>query len=838
VPHHGDPSPGREHGGEPPIAGWRWAGAVASLGCVAAAVYEHRVVERTDLAWWWLGASVLLAIVWTRGVVFMRPAPDTRAAPEPVAAARRRRIARGGSLALGGAILWSAATIALWRDWQAYFDQAWLSWIAAAALLGIGLDFASGPWTRTRRARGTWVAVLLLLVIVAALYRLGNISVFPGEGTMMQVEDLQTGQWGDLYRHGDRMRWEYLSHEWLAGLGIWLGGPTMFAMRVPFAVVSVLKAVPLFLWLAFTAGPAGAAVGTALYTFSAWDVILSRTANNQNALIVASAFALLAGPVRRGRPSAYVVLGLLGGYLLHEYIAYRPLILLSLVGAAWLSLRDRRASWRVRVARPALTLALIVCMGIPLFLGRLNGDRVRIWNEYLDGWNRAHASEYYAPADDWQTALRKRVDRSFLAVGLFFFTGDSHPGRVVSQPMLDPITGAFVLLGVGCAIARFTQPIFALTIAGLAITVAGTLVATGNFDVGRVGGAVPYVYACAGFGAASLAALARGGARRSRMALYALLTAAVLYAGYLNTSALFEYWSSPSVHRALRSNQAYLASWLHRNVRDGEQVVAIAPGYTQVLREGDAGWLRGDEMPGITTWDIDSALRYWSAHPEKTLLLDFAGSATPSVQRYLEWAVPGLQLQFEGDPLNLGGELAYGHLEQMPARATDAIEASRCHGLRAHYSLVDDAGTDRVTMKGTAPLIGDATIPGELRDAIERAESRPRAVTARFDGEFAIAEAGDYQFVAQTYPGKAQLEIDGHPLDDSANQSVNLTAGQHRVEMRAELEPEPLALTVRLLWKGPDSNQEQEIIPFYRIAPVDPACAARTAGAADAPAVH
>jgi len=140
-------------------------------------------------------------------------------------------------------------------------------------------------------------------------------------------------------------------------------------------------------------------------------------------------------------------------------------------------------------------------------------------------------------------------------------------------------------------------------------------------------------------------------------------------------------------------------------------------------------------------------------------------------------------------------------------------------------------------MTRTAPLIDAVTIPSELRDAIERGESRPRAVAARFDGEFAVAQAGDYQFVVESDPGKAQLEIDGRPLDDGGNRSVNLTAGEHRVEVSADLEPS--ALVVRLSWKGPDSNQEQEVMPFYRLAPADPACTAHAAaGAADAPALR
>ena len=55
---------------------------------------------------------------------------------------------------------------------------------------------------------------------------------------------------------------------------------------------------------------------------------------------------------------------------------------------------------------------------------------------------------------------------------------------------------------------------------------------TGNFDVARVGGAVPYVYALAGFGAAGvLAALSQAWGRVGRALALALLAVGGRWAG-------------------------------------------------------------------------------------------------------------------------------------------------------------------------------------------------------------------------------------------------------------------------------------------------------------------
>src|SRR5262249_34370697 len=229
----------------------------------------------------------------------------------PVAKASLRRRVIGSLIALAGATVWALATHQIYEQWISGFDLAWMGWASAVVLLGIGLDLAWGTWPHPGERRWSQAVLwsMVVLLAVAALYRLGNIADFPGEAAVTQIEDLQVGNFGWAYLQGYRLRWEYLSSTWLAALGLWLGGPTQLSVRIPFAVVSALKVLPVFVWLRLSVGTAGALVGTALLACSFWDVVLSRIPNNHNALIVAIVFALLAGPARRGRPSAYVLLG-------------------------------------------------------------------------------------------------------------------------------------------------------------------------------------------------------------------------------------------------------------------------------------------------------------------------------------------------------------------------------------------------------------------------------------------------------------------------------------------------------------------------------------------------
>ena len=82
------------------------------------------------------------------------------------------------------------------------------------------------------------------------------------------------------------------------------------------------------------------------------------------------------------------------------------------------------------------------------------------------------------------------------------------------------------------------RPVLRSRSLGFAVTVCGTLVLTGNFDVARVGGAVPYVYALAGIGAAGvLAAFTAAWGRTGRVLALAALAAAIAGAGWWCTRA-------------------------------------------------------------------------------------------------------------------------------------------------------------------------------------------------------------------------------------------------------------------------------------------------------------
>jgi hypothetical protein len=802
--------------------------AVVVLGataCLLWSMYQFQVVV-APVAWQLLFCGLGLAAVGQLGLRYPAPPPG----PPPTTPTRRRRWL-GIAIAAAGAALWGRATYRLYLAWAPNFDFAWIGWLSGAAVLGIGLDLAWGVWPRPARPARRWVipAVIVALIVAAGIYRLGNIADFPGEAAITQIEDLQVGNFGLAYLSGYRTRWEYLSSTWLAALGLWLGGPTQLAMRIPFAVVSTLKVLPLFIWIRLAVGTTGALVGSALLVCSFWDVVLSRIPNNHNALIVSIVFALIAGAVRRGRPSGYIWLGFFAGYVLHEYIAYRPLALLALLGAVLWSLRDRTAGWRGRLARPLLTTALLACMATPLFHTRLPQTQWRV--EYLDGWNRAQGNtNYYNDKNTWAQTYNERFERTKWSVGLFVIHGDHSPVRSIpgQPPMVDPMTATLAVLGIGGALIHCFDPVLGLTLFGFAVTFTGTLIMTGNFDVARVGGAVPYVYALAGYGAAGLAAaLAQAWTwRRLGAAVGALLlAAAVLFSGYWNTRSLLEFWHSPAVRRAYRSNLAYLAVWMRHNVQPGERVLGIAPNHTNALEGHDGSWLRGGEVHGYVAFDVETALRSWLKEGGPVLLFVYDGRNTPALAKYLEWLLPDVHFTIDKDPLEMEADVAYVRLPAPPADLAERLAKWNCRGARADFSLLGANKTTLYEAHKVVPYLAKSVWPAPMIEQLYRLAPQPTGIHIHAQGDFDVRVAGQYGFEVESYAGAAQLFIDGKRAIGPTSR-IPLSAGRHTLEVTADYGPMSIEPQMRVLWSGPDTGDRQELMPFYRIAVPDPDCGA------------
>jgi hypothetical protein len=792
-----------------------------AAGCALYGLYPYEATPGPDVrSWQLLGVALAIAVIGQMAV----PVRGTAVLSGGHPIGRLRRVV-GIVVFAGAAVLWGNATHWLYLNWGGNFDSAWLGWLAATVLMSVGLDVAWRRWSPEWIPRRPLRLALMIaaLFAVGGVYRFGNLWEFPGPYGITQIEDLQFGNWGAEFLAGNRSRWEFIGHAWLSALGIWLFGASLGAIRMIYALVSNLTVIAVFVWLRFSVGTVGALFGAGLLAVSSWDIVQSRIPFNPNILVVSAAFALVAGPARRGRPSAYVCLGMMCGYILWEYIAYRPLAVFAVFGVLIFSLRDRSVGWLARIFRPTLTVAMIATLVLPLFLNRLHG---RVSDQYLNGLNRARAVEGYYDTDrSWQKTLEQRLKRAKQTTALLFYYGDSSPARnFKGRPLVDPISAVAMLIGFGFALSHWRRELFGLFAVAFLLTTAGAMIVTGDFNALRMTVTIPYLYFFAGCAGASLASSwQRAWGRPGVLLAIAVLAAAVAVAAYSNTRFLRDYWQSDFVKRAQRSNRVLLADWLRENAAPGEQVVGGAPRFADTLTGSDAAWLRGPPLKGSLSDDIQTSLREWK-EPGPTVLLAFSWKATRGVQRYLEFLIPDLQMTFVEDPLDARGELAFAHLPTVPAGLSQRLEETRCRGARGVYEVVRHEG-DPVRITQMVPYVDDSTWPSSFERTFFEA-GPAKEIRMRYSSQIRVIEGGAYRFKAHIYPGKLELEIDDRTADHLTNQAVLLEPGLHRLEAKGVFKAMSKGLELNLFWEGPDTGGQPELMPFYRIAVEDPACLA------------
>lgn len=799
---------------------------------LAAAAFGHAVAlhDRTVLdmpAWKYLGASLLLSIAWQWRIGSSRPS----AHPSSVQPGAGWRVVAGTVLALAGACCFVWASLLLHRDWAGNFDTAWLTWIGSAVAMAVGLDLAWGRWPRPS---GLWSGADL--AIVAALFtgsvalRVWGLVEFPGPYHVSQIEEAQIGNFGHQFLAGSRIRWEFLSHMWLSALGQALFTNDLPSVRIPFVAVNALKLIPIYFVLRWLVGRPGAVVGAALLACSGWDAMLSRIPTNQNELTAATAFALLAGPARRGRPSAYVFLGLIGGYVAYEYIAYRPLLLFVALGTTWLSLRDRSVGWPRRLLRPAVTVALAVTMAAPLFTSKLTNQ---IAYQYLDGWNRARGQEYYTqPADFWQ-GVDRRVQRARLAFGSLVFRGDSAVVRNLDRrPALDRVTAAFVVAGIGFAVSHWMAGLVPLSLFAFLVTFTGTLIATGNFDMARAGCNVTYIHVLAGYGAAGLAALLRsllggdeGGAPR-RLGVAVVLAACVAAAAHANLSFLTRYWRSPEVREASHLELAYQTQWLSETVRPGEYVVGLSVRAFNVLMGNDASWMRAPHVEGTVAADLWSMIDEIQKHRGRDLFLYVSAEGASALTIELLQSVwPQLTFEYAPHPLRDVESAYYGRLAKDASLPVDppSLQRLRCRSARGEF-VIHFADAEARRFPTLFPYIDRATWPQIVRWSLYHGAERAEKVTLHVRIPFAVENAGNYVFRIRAREGRPAVSLDGG-LGAPTSIADQLATGVHELVLEGEFLPTSAEPEVRLEWRGPDSRHQLELMPIFKVAPPHPDCA-------------
>jgi hypothetical protein len=814
-----------------PFAG---AALILSLVLVTAAQYAFAQPELRPRGWWLALATVCVAAIWQVRLAIV----DWKQSDGQLwglAPQWWRRIL-GATLTLAGLALWLDGTRVYYDHWHDGFDRGWLSWAAAAALTSFGLWVLQRPRrvARDRMSRWEWT-VLLLALVIAATFRLVNYGDFPPETGISQIEELQAGQFGENFLAGDRTRWEFIGQAWLGALSIIFGGRTLWSVRIAYSIVAFLKIIPAYFWFRALAGPAGAMAGTALLAVSGWDTIVNRIPGQHDQLIVLICLALLAGPAVRGAWFVYPWVALLAGYTIYTYVAYRPLIFLSIIGAGIAALAQPAARgwrrWGRAAAASTLLLAIVAAMFLPL-TKRLAGPG-QFTHEYLNGWNRAHAIQpYYSPEDAWWSSVRKRWQRVQIAAALYYTVGDANPTHnVEGRPLIDAATGSLMLFGLSYCLLACLRGFYGIALVGFAVTFTGTLVATGNFDVLRCASTVPYVYTLAAVGAGALwTQTGRSFGRPGHLVAATLLIAGVLWSASWNAKLLSDLWSSPMTRQHYRSDLAYLLGWLRTNT-SGRHVIGLIPYNAHVvMQQSDGAWLRGPDVRGEIVWDVHSTMDTLATRKGPVTLVLFTdfNSRLEDVTQIFREALPSVELR--PGPKDASGNTPLMYAEVCaPAAAVreGPWNELQCRGVRARFEVLgpDDKVIDRYS--GMVPFIDRHTFPGKVRQVVGRNEGRARGIRGEWMGSFRIDTPGTYVFFADAYDGSVDLTIDDRPYSSGNEHAIRLDVGTHTFRMTGQFQPRSVEPTARLWWKVPEPGAQLRPVPFYRMTDPDPECLAR-----------
>ncbi|MBP7676663.1 MAG: hypothetical protein KBB14_10095 [Thermoanaerobaculia bacterium] len=342
---------------------------------------------------------------------------------------------------------------------------AWGAFAGAAALFalmrGLGDPDEEPPARRPGPSRATLVALVLVTLGAAAL-RLGALDFLPPEPTSDHVEKVL-----DAVRIAEGARpvfcptnggREPAQMYLLALLALLPGvGLDLHSLTLLTALEGTLTVPLLFLAgreMARLRAPAAAdSAGlwaAAFGAVSGWHLVLSRLGLRIVLLPAATLLLLilLLRAVREGRRRDWLLSGLVLGLSLHTYQSARFLLLVVAAAAPLAALGSRDA--RPRTLRNLAACAFVAAAGAaPL---------ARYAVEFpADFWARARTRVLGdAPSGDPLAALRRRLPdlaRGVLpALGALHVAGDrswfqAAPGR----PLLDPASGALLLLGLGLA---------------------------------------------------------------------------------------------------------------------------------------------------------------------------------------------------------------------------------------------------------------------------------------------------------------------------------------------------------------------------------------------------
>jgi 4-amino-4-deoxy-L-arabinose transferase-like glycosyltransferase len=642
----------------------------------------------------------------------------------------------------------------------------------------------------------------------------------------------------------------------------WYETPTMYAyylvglfrlLGTSFAALKMASLLPAILTIAafyplvrLMFGVPTAFAATLILAANRWHITMSRWGWNEVAplLFLIGALFFLIRAIRDRRALDFALGGLLLGLGHYTYLASRLVLIAVVCYLLYRVLFERGflgRNWR------GLLLFLLVYVVVVAPLGVTYGQtpstftnrsqQVSILNDM-----QAYYLEQRAPAPRW-------VGYAFRAVGLpkeisllplqesvlrhlemFHAFGDRNPRHnIPGAPMLDPVTGSFMVLGLGFALwmvffPRGVDPDptrrvpgisgghrYALLLLWLLVPLLGGILtrldeAPQAYRTLPVVGAVALLAGDAVVRSARVLAdaLDRSSlpARGRRWLPWASLAILLLWLAILNYRAFFGVQAQDGrVWQAFSPVETTAATEVAAKMKDHNLYLSPRLYYFSPLRfltyrspqEGGGGL----DEPAYQVADPLHGLPVSDPFAQDALfLLDTYYEDVPEL--FLTY-YPGSRFEMVEGP---GGQPLYLSVT-VPGDEVRALQ-----GLRATYQTGPDTTVER-----SATAVPRLNWPADLAE-----EAGPDAL-ARWEGSLKVPGSGHYDLIVD---GPAQLSLDGEPWTDGRF----LSKGLHAI--RVEQVGPGSDAEITLSWRGPGQT-EPEPVPPTHLFQVDPATVGLTA---------
>ena len=571
-----------------------------------------------------------------------------------------------------------------------------LLWLISAALWGFVFaplrwnffDWASDRIDALRRIhwrahRGTIIALALILLLGAA-FRFHRLEAYPPQMFSDLVEKIQDA-YKIHHRNDYRIFFENTGgrepiHFYL--LSILASQPGMefdhFALKLMSAIESLIT-LPIIFWLGLEVmgerrrrfGLLFGALLAALVAVSFWHVVIGRQGMRISLAPLFSALTAiyLVRAIRHNRRSDYVKAGLALGFGLMGYQAVRMLPLAAVAGVA-IAILTAKHTWRERLSY-LLNLAVLAFVSLMVFLPLLH-----YWVEEPESYMRRTSTRIFG---DLPTTAEERA--AFLAESvpilmsnirktalIFHYYGDSTwVSGVAHEPALDPVTAAFMCLGVAAMVALIVKtrdPVFVFIPFYLVATLLPTTLAL-SFPIEvpsfiRASGAIPPSYLIA---ALPFAVFCRRLCKilSGRVGIFlaaAFAVGALVAANHYNTSLYFGEFTDNYIRASHPHAQAgaILRGFAESDGAYGNAFVLASPHWWDMravgIEAGQMFWDSGGDASSVPQLIHRGTQREakFRLQPERDLLFFYAPDNADALPLLSEWFPNGRQMQIEVQP--------------------------------------------------------------------------------------------------------------------------------------------------------------------------------------------